>query len=306
MSDAPKPSDSTSDNSTAQAAANTGKQKKPRSPVERVVVWGGISILLIIAGIQGMAAYGFTTSKDKVVSAVKRADESSDELNLNDAEELMSGFWSKSPIQKKNHERFIVYSWTGVYQHYSVLLNLGADDSNPIVMGYELNSETSNHAETIAASQPQSVSETADDSDDSTAALMEMPGGPGGGPGGPGGGPGGPGGGRPSIDWDELDKDGDGKVNKEEAPERMQQFFDRIDTSGDGFIDEEEREAMRRRREERQNSGGGPGGGGRPQRPSNDDDPPTATTPDEAKSNPDEPEPPKKPEDAAPQEPKDE
>ena len=107
MSEAPTPSDSTSDKSPSQPTARADEQKKPRSPVERVVVWGGISILLIIAGIQGMAAYGFTTSKDKVISAVQRADESSDELNLNDAEELMSGFWSKSPIQKKNHERFI-------------------------------------------------------------------------------------------------------------------------------------------------------------------------------------------------------
>ena len=139
MSDAPTPSDPTSDNSTAQPSANVGDEKKPRSPVERAVVWGGISILLIIAGIQGIAAYGFTMSQDKVIAAVKKADNSEDELNLNDAEELMSGFWSKSPIQEKNHERFVVYSWTGVYQNYSILLDVGADSTNPLVLGYKLN-----------------------------------------------------------------------------------------------------------------------------------------------------------------------
>lgn len=52
-----------------------------------------------------------------------------------------------------------------------------------------------------------------------------------------------------------LDKDGDGKVSKAEAPERMQGFFDRIDTNKDGFLSKEETEAMRNR---------GGGGGARP------------------------------------------
>ena len=273
--------------------ANAGEQKKPRSPVERAVVWGGISILLIIGGIQGMAAYGFTVSKDKIIAAVKRSDESSDELNLNEAEELMSGFWSKEPIREKNHERYVVYSWTGVYQNYRVLLNLGADESNPIVMGYELNSETSNHAETIAGIQKPSAGETADGGDE-TSAAPSMMGMSGGGPGGAG--PGGSGGGRPRIDWDELDKDGDGKWSKEEVPEFLQERFDSIDTNEDGLIDEKEREAMRALFTARRNSGGGrgpAGGGGRPQRPTNDDDPPAKLSPD------DEPAPPAKPEEAA-------
>ena len=33
-----------------------------------------------------------------------------------------------------------------------------------------------------------------------------------------------------------LDKDGDGKISKEEAPDRMKQNFDTLDKNGDGFI----------------------------------------------------------------------
>ncbi len=50
------------------------------------------------------------------------------------------------------------------------------------------------------------------------------------------------------------DRDGDGKLSRDEVPERMARRFDRMDTNGDGFIDGEELAAMARRR---------PGGGNR-------------------------------------------
>lgn len=72
-----------------------------------------------------------------------------------------------------------------------------------------------------------------------------------------GGGGGGPGGGGFLA---QFDADGDGKISKEEAPERMQERFDTMDANGDGFIDQEEMQAMRQRLGGR----GGPGGGRRP------------------------------------------
>ncbi|HWB07807.1 MAG TPA: HlyD family efflux transporter periplasmic adaptor subunit [Pirellulales bacterium] len=100
------------------------------------------------------------------------------------------------------------------------------------------------------------------------------PGGPGSGdrgPGGPGGegrgrgrgGPGGPGGFKPPT-FKELDKDGDGKITREENPSP---FFDRQDTNGDGVVDREEfktsMDRFKKMMEERmKEGGGGPGGPG--------------------------------------------
>ena len=100
------------------------------------------------------------------------------------------------------------------------------------------------------------------------------------GPGGPGaeGGPGAPfgqGGGDFAARLLESDKNGDGKLSKEELPERMQQMFDRLDSNADGFIDKTEINAMANQMRQR---GGGQGrppgeggqrpeGGNRPQRP---------------------------------------
>lgn len=92
------------------------------------------------------------------------------------------------------------------------------------------------------------------------------------GPGGPDGGRegrGSPGGGRGlgargGGGLMQMDQDGDGKVSRDEAPERMREFFDRIDGNGDGFIDAAEIGAMRDRSER---GGGRPEGGPPGERP---------------------------------------
>lgn len=78
----------------------------------------------------------------------------------------------------------------------------------------------------------------------------------------PEGGPGRPG--NSDEFFKQLDKNGDGGVTKEEAPERMRENFDNIDANKDGKITAEEaRQAM-----ERRFGGRGPGGPeGRPGRP---------------------------------------
>ena len=82
-------------------------------------------------------------------------------------------------------------------------------------------------------------------------------------------------GGKKSLD--RLDKDGDGKISKAEAPERMQQRFEMIDTNGDGSIDKSEQEALLKKMLERGGKGGGRDGKGgidkqgqKPKRPGTD------------------------------------
>ena len=102
------------------------------------------------------------------------------------------------------------------------------------------------------------------------------PGGPGGdrGPGGfgdrPGGDRGGPGGSDMVDRLMAMDKNSDGKLTKDELPERVQRMVERADKDGDGAVSKEEIQAMAK---ERMGGGGGfgrgrggPGGpgGGRP------------------------------------------
>jgi Ca2+-binding EF-hand superfamily protein len=58
-----------------------------------------------------------------------------------------------------------------------------------------------------------------------------------------------------------MDKNGDGKLQKDELPQRMQERFDEMDTNHDGALDESELKAilprLMRRYEEQQRGGGG-------------------------------------------------
>ena len=83
-----------------------------------------------------------------------------------------------------------------------------------------------------------------------------------------------------------MDKDDDGKISEEEAPERMKAMFGRVDGNSDGFIDKSEIEAMAARmgggrggpgqrggeRGAGRGGRGGDGGGQKPKRPEFDDD----------------------------------
>ena len=57
------------------------------------------------------------------------------------------------------------------------------------------------------------------------------------------------------------DRNGDGMIAKDEASDRLEQFFDRVDANQDGFIDERELQEFARRFR------GGPRPGARPSRP---------------------------------------
>ena len=52
--------------------------------------------------------------------------------------------------------------------------------------------------------------------------------------------------GRPSFEsfLKSVDKNGDGKISKEEAPERMKERFGEADSDSDGFIDQKEQQVM--------------------------------------------------------------
>lgn len=69
--------------------------------------------------------------------------------------------------------------------------------------------------------------------------------------------PGQPGGQRRFPTFADMDKNDDGKISKEETPERMRARFDQMDGNGDGFLDKNEQAQIIKRFRERLQGGEG-------------------------------------------------
>ena len=282
MSGEATPQSESGSQTTAQAPK---ADKKPRSPVERVIVWGGITVLLLLVAVQAHARFGYKMTLNNLQPLVDDDYEGGQPLALAEVDNHVVGFPSQSEnsIDGKTTER--VYRWHGLGRSYGITLsyNPGAD---PVVI---TGLATDNPPPPPAL--PETDESDAEEFEDPTTG---MPGGPprqdaegpgGGGPGGRGPGGGGPGGGGPGSggQFNPMDNDanGDGVLTPEEVPERWRENFAERDTNNDGVLDASEIEAMREQFRRRREEGGGEGGEGRPPRPSREgaDESPAPDTP---------------------------
>ncbi|MDZ4688757.1 MAG: hypothetical protein SH850_27095 [Planctomycetaceae bacterium] len=226
--------------------------KKPRSPGEKLVVWGGIVVLLLLAAVQAHARFGYEMSLKKLQARVASDDNGTVDgapLYLSDVPTYLVG-WPSRKVEEERHWHAVTYSWVGLGKSYSIRMPYDTTEAKPVILSLETN-------DAPPEPEPEAVAATEDaHSGASIPSITPM-----GGSGGPGGG------GGPRPDIMESDKDSDGKVSREEAADRPDDVFTRMDANSDGFIDADEAAAARARRAARAAAGGGPGGapGGRPQ-----------------------------------------
>lgn len=79
--------------------------------------------------------------------------------------------------------------------------------------------------------------------------------------------------GNPGPFFAQMDRNGDGKISKDEAPDRMKDAFDRLDSNSDGFLTVEEIRAIAERFQNRPGANRPEGDTPRPRRPASDDKP---------------------------------
>jgi hypothetical protein len=226
---------------------------KPRNPVERVVVWGVIIVGLALITVQARAWYNCRQSLQRILEAVQTTEASTDisHVTIDSITPLLVGH-PVSSDETMGIDGVRHYVWKGLLKDYGIHLRYGVKSR---MITEVLNDNPP------PPPPPRPVMETADEVPVEGEHGGPMPGGPGGGP--PGGG-----GGRGGFNPMQFDADGDGRLSREEAPERMLASFAEIDANGDGFLDAEELAARRAQRGPRS---GPPGShdesGSRPQRP---------------------------------------
>ena len=183
-------------------AADERETPKGRSPVERLIVWSLIGVLVVVVGIEAASKNGY----DKTFAAVQDRFINKEGMNrLSDLRPDISGWPSEkeSDGQKVGGtaaNKVIALKWFSFFKHYEIQLTVEASEEDPALISYA----------TPDAAEPEPI-KTAGGSGEDVAAGggMDGYGGsptaamPGGGfsPGGPGGfgapGGGGPGGGGP-------------------------------------------------------------------------------------------------------------
>lgn len=213
----------------------------PRSRWEYWLVRSGMALLLVLVGFQAHARFGYEMSLRKLQARLAEAETAHHdvELLLSDVPQCIMG-WPQCSTQTDSHWHVRTYSWHGLTDTFRIHLPYDGTESRPAVM--EVVTADAPMPEEAAVALTGVPSSAASDAMNGPAmSAPRMPATPGmGGEAGMGGGQ------RPDIMA--SDADGDGKVSREEATERMAPFFDRIDADADGFLDAEEVAAARRRR----------------------------------------------------------
>lgn len=235
-----------STSATDSSQPSAPQEKKGRNPVERVIVWGAILAGVAIAGIEATARFGYGSTLSRLTTALE--EDGSHEhkpLSLQDAEKMIAGFPKKVGERQGKISSNVTYRWSGLLKNYGAI-QITYDTEEKMVTGVVTEGAPEEEAIPPTTTEPSGPGVMPGGM---AATPQAGSGGPGGGPGGPGGAEG-EGGGR-RFDPFQNDADGDGKLSREEAPERMRENFDEIDTNQDGFIDAAELEARRAARSQR-------------------------------------------------------
>lgn len=183
----------------------TPPSKKPRSPVERTIVWGGIAILLGVLAFEARQKYSYDPTVTKLRKLL--SDDAEKQLKLSEVRPLILGSPTevRTPHERKAYHR-INLKWPSLFKDYQVELVVESEGADPLIAGFT----------TPGATDPEPVAARPAPTTDAAASANPMgampmggmpmgggqgrpgaagrPGGagPGGGPpGGPGGAPGG-------------------------------------------------------------------------------------------------------------------
>lgn len=236
------------DSSDTKTPAKETPAAKPRSRIEKIVVRTLIVALVIFAAIEVRAIRGYTKTLNDVQAALDAADKEQTDLTLEDLSSSMSLF--PSQVKSNDEKHLITLKWWSFLRPsgYQIILHTKSDEDNPVVAFL---STPVKDAEEPRNPQPGPNSgEEGDDED-----------GDGDGDGDANAGAGGRGGFSSNAIFEANDKNNDGKLSKDEWPERGAQLLERADEDKDGEVTKDELDKALANRPKR--SGGAKRNGGR-------------------------------------------
>lgn len=111
------------------------KPSKPRSPVERIIVWGLIGLLVIVLGVEAHGKMSYDASLSSSQAQIAATENSNDDLTIEAAQKSIRGFAGRTESESSgSHGRqSITYRWPSLFKTYIIQLN----SQKGIVYSYE-------------------------------------------------------------------------------------------------------------------------------------------------------------------------
>ena len=111
---------------------NQAVNKKKRSPIERAIVWGVISVFLVVVLFEWNARYGYSNTLAEMQNRIGQVEKDNDsgkgtEFLLAEAKEMVKGF----PIGEErvtNSGKKLQYRWFSLFRTYVIQLSISTDD----------------------------------------------------------------------------------------------------------------------------------------------------------------------------------
>lgn len=207
-------------------AAPVAPVKKPRSPIERTLVWGGIAALLAVTLLELRAQQGYARTLEALGN---RLDEDDEDVTLEQAKPLLAFSPALSEPVPAIGANEIKCSWFSLFKkgQYEITLII-SKEKEPVLLSFK--------TAALPEEPEEDVTPPANNSGSSPSPAMGMGGGAPGMGGGMGGGFGGMGGApRPNPLRDAIDGNADGELSTEEiaaAPNSL----GKLDKDTDGQI----------------------------------------------------------------------
>jgi hypothetical protein len=115
--------------SSSSSAAAGGK--KPRSPVERAIVWGLIIVLGIVVLFEGRASFAFRNAFNKLQSRLDEAESQDDPMTESDVKAIVTGYSGEPVVNERlepnllNAKREDLYIFKGLIKNYPLYVYYG-------------------------------------------------------------------------------------------------------------------------------------------------------------------------------------
>jgi Spy/CpxP family protein refolding chaperone len=128
MTDENTQSEQNAETASRPAGASSPTAKKPRSSSERLMVWGVIGVLLLVAAVEAHAKFSYDATLTSLENVFEN-DDKGEVVSYADLDGLLKGFETRSEITKQGSSYVVECQWKSMFHDF--VINILVTDQDP-------------------------------------------------------------------------------------------------------------------------------------------------------------------------------